>query len=595
MPIELGQFLSQNASAPPGVPGTIGGGSFSQALNELVQQNQFDREQQRLEAQQQATAAHQQAEDALAQQKADALARKQKLDEEDAIRVELMEARRSGNKDKEEYASQKLARLGLAGALPDPMTLGITQAPLSPETQAALKGPEAAEAAPAVAPATSRQATRGDMAMYMGMPMSQVKNPDEDFYKKPEQHIALGDDGKAVSGMIEPGNINTRARPHVKNKDGSVSTVLSASYNIDGQEVLLPKISPDGKVLNDKQAIDLYKKTGQHLGIFDSPEAATAFAQQLHKDQESNPPEDTLTLGGATRPAAAPQSERAQRYGAAVRANFQAGIDNAGDEVEKRAATVGMQTALGALEDHTPEEAEKLGREAQKEVIGRYRGIKLPAAGGGGGGGGGPTKQQLAQQGQVADDAWKIYSGLAGQEDVKAAYNSYNKATELLNRLAPNKRTGLGDTSAMIELGYQWNHRAPAVREMDWIKGSAGMEGKMDALVNQYLGLGDKAGQQGQQIIKEMRELIAAGRASSKAKMDDFGSRARYAVNQMLLQGTPEQKKQLSDAVYNLAIGNVPKGPQSSSVDTKSDVADDDADEAVKEWMKSHGGSYGHQ
>ena len=32
---------------------------------------------------------------------------------------------------------------------------------------------------------------------------------------------------------------------------------------------------------------DRLKKTGKHLGVFDSPEDATAYARQLHEDQES--------------------------------------------------------------------------------------------------------------------------------------------------------------------------------------------------------------------------------------------------------------------------------------------------------------------
>lgn len=84
---------------------------------------------------------------------------------------------------------------------------------------------------------------------------------------------------------IEPGNIDLTKRPVVKNPDGSISTVRSISVNMDGREVLIPTVSDDGKVLTDEQAVDLYKRTGKHLGIFDSPEAATAYAQTLHEQQ----------------------------------------------------------------------------------------------------------------------------------------------------------------------------------------------------------------------------------------------------------------------------------------------------------------------
>ena len=87
------------------------------------------------------------------------------------------------------------------------------------------------------------------------------------------------------AGLLEQGNIDLNSRPVVKNPDGSVSTVRSMSANIDGKEVLLPTVSPDGKVLSEKAAIDLYMKTGQNLGKFDTPDNATAYAQSLHEAQ----------------------------------------------------------------------------------------------------------------------------------------------------------------------------------------------------------------------------------------------------------------------------------------------------------------------
>lgn len=82
------------------------------------------------------------------------------------------------------------------------------------------------------------------------------------------------------------GNIDLSKRPKVRNKDGSYSTVLSMSFEEDGQEILIPMISPDGKVLSEKKAIDLYHETGQYLGKFKSAKEADAYAKTLHEDQE---------------------------------------------------------------------------------------------------------------------------------------------------------------------------------------------------------------------------------------------------------------------------------------------------------------------
>lgn len=86
----------------------------------------------------------------------------------------------------------------------------------------------------------------------------------------------------------EKGNIDLYGQPEVKNPDGTTSTVHSRSYNIDGQEVLLPAVTPDGRHLQtDDEIVEEYRKTGRHLGKFQTPAEATAYGSRLSQEYAS--------------------------------------------------------------------------------------------------------------------------------------------------------------------------------------------------------------------------------------------------------------------------------------------------------------------
>jgi hypothetical protein len=89
----------------------------------------------------------------------------------------------------------------------------------------------------------------------------------------------------AAAGLIKKGNIDLSSRPVVKNEDGSVSTIRSMSFSDKpGREILIPTVV-DGKVVSDEEAIKHYRKTGQNLGTYKTPEAANAAAEAMHESE----------------------------------------------------------------------------------------------------------------------------------------------------------------------------------------------------------------------------------------------------------------------------------------------------------------------
>lgn len=154
-------------------------------------------------------------------------------------------------------------------------------------------------------------------------------------------------------GLKTPGNINLNNRPVLKNADGSVSTERSFSIGTDQGEVLIPRIF-DGRDHTEQEAIQHYRQTGQHMGIFDTPEHANAYAQQVHNRFSGQAPQTMEqarqgieTQFGADTGAAQKRQESARDLEQMVSLAKKYGMDERAiqDMIEKRLGGVGITRA----------------------------------------------------------------------------------------------------------------------------------------------------------------------------------------------------------------------------------------------------------
>lgn len=86
------------------------------------------------------------------------------------------------------------------------------------------------------------------------------------------------------SPMIAPGNLDLDKRKVLRTPDGGYRTENSISIGTDKGEVLIPTVV-NGRQLTQQQAVEHFYKSGEQLGTFSTPGAATSYAQQLHQRQ----------------------------------------------------------------------------------------------------------------------------------------------------------------------------------------------------------------------------------------------------------------------------------------------------------------------
>jgi hypothetical protein len=96
--------------------------------------------------------------------------------------------------------------------------------------------------------------------------------------------LAPTEASEEVPGMLQGGNIDLTDRPVVPLEDGKVATLKSITVEADGKFMLIPTIA-DGRVLNEVEAWNRARVTKEHLGVFETKEAANAYAKKLSQAQ----------------------------------------------------------------------------------------------------------------------------------------------------------------------------------------------------------------------------------------------------------------------------------------------------------------------
>jgi hypothetical protein len=108
----------------------------------------------------------------------------------------------------------------------------------------------------------------------------QLPNPQQGAIAQPPQAVNQQAQPK---GLIAPGNLDPFKKAP-SSSSGTLASSLTFPVATEQGQVLVPQMVK-GQLLTKREAIAHFMKTGQHLGIFDSPENATAYADSLHSAQ----------------------------------------------------------------------------------------------------------------------------------------------------------------------------------------------------------------------------------------------------------------------------------------------------------------------
>lgn len=90
----------------------------------------------------------------------------------------------------------------------------------------------------------------------------------------------------APEGLAVPGNVDMAARKVFVGEDRKAKILMPITVPVvGGQYAVVPSVDEDGTVLTKYQAISKYMETKQHLGVFETEEAARDYAGKIQSSQ----------------------------------------------------------------------------------------------------------------------------------------------------------------------------------------------------------------------------------------------------------------------------------------------------------------------
>jgi soluble lytic murein transglycosylase len=166
--------------------------------------------------------------------------------------------------------------------------------------------------------------------------------------------------------------------------DGSLAPVHAIPTGGDTGFVLVPTVDGDGEALSDEQALAIYRRTGEHLGVYATEDAAKAAAERLAEPADAHevgdpPPSEPAVSASAVR-ASGVDLDRITAYAESRNREYTA----AGDRVTSSAGARGRMQVMPATardpgygirpSNGTPEDDARLGREYRAKMEEVYHG-----------------------------------------------------------------------------------------------------------------------------------------------------------------------------------------------------------------------------